>query len=233
MTYRDERDGASARVTQLEEELEQAREEIARLRGGSVKSNPWLGGPAHIQIERVVDGELPESAYEELVERLRAHVGQMGRSEKIGGTFAWQTEPDMRGRGRNFNVRFTVRDGKTRIRIEERLGQIAGGLFGGIVGGAGGAGAINLLVWTGITGNPLLAAGAIGWLGLVYGIVRTSFGAFARGRARKLEALAAELEDAAKAAMPRVRVETEEDEELEVEARLEPAKKKGVADAEH
>jgi hypothetical protein len=220
MTYRDDRDAAGARADQLEKELEAARDEIARLRGEKTASNAWLGGPSRIQIERTIEGEISEAALEPLIERLRARSGHMGRIERLGSTIAWSTDADPR-RGTNFHVRFTIKDGVTIVRIEENLRRVAGGIFGGIIGGAGGAGAINAFVWAGITGSPLLAAAGAGWLALVYGITRTSYGAYARSRVRKHEVLITELEEAVREAIPRVRVEAEaarEEEEVEVAA---------------
>src|SRR5206468_2277376 len=33
-----------------------------------VRSNPWIGGPTRIAVERIVDGEVPESEYSVMVE---------------------------------------------------------------------------------------------------------------------------------------------------------------------
>jgi hypothetical protein len=220
VTYRDDREQLIARNEALDAELGAAREEIARLRGGGVRFNRWLGGPTRIEIEREVAGELQESAIEDVVVDLRSRFGVPGRIERLGHTVSWYTDPTPRGGGRRVAVHFTVRDGETRLRVEESIAQLAGGLFGGIVGGAGGAGSINLLVWGFITGNVLLLLGAVGWLALVYFIVRAAYAAVSQKRARELEGFGAEIEDRLRRAVAeneqkKLRVSDETDVEAE------------------
>lgn len=221
MSYREDRETLLARNEELETELSAAHQEIARLRGGNVRSNKWLGGPAEIEVERVVPGELGESALEDLVAGLRARFGGAGRIERVGQTFTWCTEPGPRGGGRRVAVHFTKRGGSTRVRIHESLKHVAGALFGGILGGLGGAGAINLLVWSVILGNVLLLLGGVTWLALVFGAVRAGYGAFTRRRAAEIERFGAELEDQVRSASAegeKVRVsEAATDEEVEAE----------------
>lgn len=94
--YRDDREALLARIEQLEGELDRAQAELVRLRDGeeaeSRQGSLLLGGKTRIVHERTLEGELPDETLEELVETLRFHFGQMGRSESIGKTFAWQTE---------------------------------------------------------------------------------------------------------------------------------------------
>lgn len=231
--YRDDREALIARLEQLEAELERARAENARLRRGGdgepADRSVWLGGPTHVVHERVIDGERPDEALEELVETLRFSLGQMGRSEKIGKTFAWQTEIDPQRGGRRVQVFVTRRGGTTRLRVEERMGALAGGLFGGVVGGAGIGGMATILGVTAGTGVllPFGLAGAVMWAGLTYGVVRTSFAAVSRSRDRQLARLTDELAEVLRDAMPtaapavKARVETADEEEDEVSAERE------------
>jgi hypothetical protein len=216
VSYRDDRDALIAQNEQLQADLDAAREEIARLRGGGSRSSGWLGGPTRIEVERHLEGELSESAIEELVGNLRSRFGVQGRIERLGSTISWSTDIPRGAGGRNVVVHFTKRAGGTRIRIEERLGTLAGALFGGIVGGVGGSGFVNLLVWGIILANVWLLLGSVAWVALVFGIVRAAFGAVSQRRARELENFSAELEEAAHDAIadakrPNVRIADERD----------------------
>ena len=101
MSYRDDRDALIAQNEQLQSELDAAREEIARLRGGGSRSSGWLGGPTRIETERHLEGELTESALEELVGLLRSRFGVQGRIERLGSTISWSTDILRGAGGRN------------------------------------------------------------------------------------------------------------------------------------
>lgn len=236
--YRDEREAQSAHIEQLESELDEARAEIDRLRRGGDKdpseSSPWLGGPTLIEHQWTHAGELPDAALEEIVEILRLRLGQVGRAESVGKSFAWRTEVDPQRGGRRVEVLITRRGGKTRFHVIERLGMLAGGLFGGVVGGAGGGGLATIVGVTLGTGVffPFGLAGAALWLGLTYGIVRTSFAAVAKSRTREIFRLKEEIDEIARDALSApagVQARVAEDEaegELEAELAFEPAEAK-------
>jgi hypothetical protein len=136
---------------------------------------------------------------EDLVVDLRSRFGNAGRIERLGRTVSWTSHSDPRS-GRNVTVHFTRRNGGTRVRIEESLGRVAGGLFGGVVGGAGGAGSANLLVWSVLSANVLFAVAAVGWLSLVYFIVRAAYATWSQKRVDDLERLATNIEERVNAA---------------------------------
>jgi hypothetical protein len=106
-------------------------------------------------------------------------------------------------------VSISEADGSTKIRVEEDLRDVAGGIYGGVVGSIG----ANALLWSILA--PLLFHAPlwlpvllVGVIGLTYGIVRTAFGAFVRARRRNLaelvEKLAAEAASEGRAAPVRV-----------------------------
>lgn len=226
MTYRDDREALSARVAQLEGELDEARALIRRLRGEGVEltSNRWLGAPTSIELERFVEGEMPESAREEIIEVLRAQLGQIGRAETIGRTLAWRTERDPQQGGRHVEVLVTIRGGRTRVQVRERLGALAGGLFGGVVGGAGGGAGVPLIVVGGVTGSPMLTGVGVAWGALTYAIVRAAYSAVVKKRQRELARIATDLEDVVRGAVAsapvraRVELDASEPEEIAAEA---------------
>ncbi len=221
--YRDEREALAARIEQLERELADARREIARLRRGGdgelAEPSVFLGAPSRVVLERTLSGELPDEALEQLVEVLRLTFGQMGRREDVGRTAAWRTDAEAGRRAQVFIIRG---DGTTRIRVEEKLGSLAGGLFGGVVGGAGAGGVVVILAIAAETGLflPFGAALSLLWAGLTYSVARTTFAALGKTRERQLFRLIEELEALAREALeePVVRARVSAEEEDVVDA---------------
>jgi serine/threonine-protein kinase len=158
-------------------------------------TNRFLGASNRIVVERIVEGEVDEADYPPLVEEVRMVVGNVGQASTLGRSLAWRTINPPNQVGRNLAFTVTPLGGRTRLRLEETLTPLAGGLFGGIVGGAGGAG-IFLAVGVGIgeLHNPLAAlAIAIAALGGSYGLARGIFTQSHRSRRAQLEALADRL----------------------------------------
>lgn len=73
-----------------------------------------------IVVERTVDGELPPSGFEAVVEDIQSTLGMAGHVTALGHSLTWS--PAAPGEeGRKVVVTLTIRDGRTRVRIEERL----------------------------------------------------------------------------------------------------------------
>ena len=144
-----------------------------------------------ISIERVVEGEVPELEYPRLVEEIRVTFGNVGVVSTLAGSLAWQYSKTGAGEGRDIHVTIVTRANQTRIRIDERLGQIAGGLFGGIVGGGGGGGgSATLGILMGAAGLPVVAvAGAGTVLTSCYFLARTLYSRTYRKRHKALTIL--------------------------------------------
>jgi uncharacterized membrane protein len=150
------------------------------------RHNPLIGGPTKILFERVVEGELPETEYSALVEEIRRVVGQVGMVSQLGRSFSWSTARGLASR-RDLEVAVSVRGGRTRIAVQESLGQLAGAVFGGIGGGMGGGGM-----------GPIMGGSVIGvivplWLGATFLTARTVYSRTSRKRERELELLADRL----------------------------------------
>jgi hypothetical protein len=96
-------------------------------------------------------------------------------------------------------VRVVSRGGQTRIHVQERLGELAGGLFGGIMGGGGGGGLGMILpIGIGTLGaGPEVGLLAAGWVGGMYTLARTIFRAVSRRRRAELEGLSDRLAEIA------------------------------------
>jgi serine/threonine protein kinase len=151
--------------------------------------NAFLGAPHVLQFERIVEGEVPEDEYPDLVEEIRTALGNIGEIDTLSRSLTWRTQVMQGEVGRRLSVTVSPRAGRTRIRIQERLGALAGGLYGGIMGGAGGGGtAIAFGVGIGAAGLPVIAAFGIAGLavGGSYALARVIFTLNARHKTRQL-----------------------------------------------
>lgn len=150
----------------------------------------FLGAPSLLTLERTIDGEVPVSEYELIVEEIRRAFNDNGYVSTLGRSLAWSSM-SQNGRGGNqkrVNVTITPRNGRTTIRVEESLRPVAGGLFGGIMGGVGG-GTTGLTLGLGAKLLHSLAGGFGLWLlvlGGTYGVARTIFTHVARSRGERL-----------------------------------------------
>ncbi len=149
------------------------------------------GAPMSISIERVIEGEVPEDEYSRLVEEIRVAFGNVGVVSTLARSLAWQYSKTGAGEGRDVHVTVITRANQTRIRIDERLGQIAGGLFGGIVGGGGGGGgSATFGILMGAAGLPVVAVvGAATLVTSCYLLARTLYTRTYRKRHKVLSAL--------------------------------------------
>lgn len=135
----------------------------------------WLGGPKRIVFEGEIEGELADDRREDVVEVVRETLGDAGRVEALGRTVTWAPTPSANNQQRRLSVKVRVRDGRTRIRVDEdltpvRLGSWLGfGLGGGFglgtlaiaAGKAARSGAVAVLVWGLILAASLLVAWAV------------------------------------------------------------------------
>jgi serine/threonine protein kinase len=155
----------------------------------SPKPNQLANGRTVIEFEIVVDGEVPTDDYDLLVDIIRRYSGEPGNVGSVGRSFTWQTAT--MNEKRSLQVSVFPRNGKTTIRVSERIGRLAGALFGGILGGWGGG---TTGIWFGIgahMGHPgfgflLWGANAM----VAYVTARTVFGSKSRARYDKLHTLA-------------------------------------------
>lgn len=215
MSYRDELDAAQNRADALEKQLKDAKQELALVKrddpqaliaaGDSAldraaepdtASRKWLGAPLSLKFERSIDGVLPDSAYGEIVDAIHLQLGQSGTFTTIKGSFSWNSMGSQKNTLAFTNVYISSRRGKTVIRVEQQLGNLAGALYGGVGGGVGGGGLMAPLAP--VFFAPWLIAITVPlWLGGWYAACRKMYRGSARKRAKKLEELTDELAEVA------------------------------------
>jgi tRNA A-37 threonylcarbamoyl transferase component Bud32 len=153
--------------------------------------------PIAVHLERTVDGEPSEEAYEVMVQEIRRTLGMLGDVARVGRSLVWSSSTAS-GVGRHVRVAVTPQGGRTTLYLEETLphigGRIVGGFAGFVVGGLLGSAA-----WLAI-GAPQEAYG----LAMLIGLSFSAGGAFFVSRSirantemqrrRQLEALADRLE---------------------------------------
>ena len=98
--------------------------------------NRLAGAPLSIEIERVVDGEMPAERLEDLVPGIVAATAGRGTASAVGRSLTWSSQEGSSVTEQQVLV--SSRDGQTLIRVEQTYGGLAAGWFGGIMGGVGG-----------------------------------------------------------------------------------------------
>ena len=166
----------------------------------SPKKNLLANGRTGIEFEIVVDGEMPTDDYDLFVDIIRRQTGDHGNVGSVGRSFTWQTANA--NDKRSMQVSVFPRNGKTTIRVSERIGRLAGALFGGIMGGWGGG---SSGIWIGIGashGHPGYGLALWGANMLAaFVAARTVFGVKSRKRHDTLRTLAEMLGAQARASI--------------------------------
>ena len=173
-----------------------------------VESGPgafWLGSPTVIVWERVVNGEVGKAVYDEIIDEVQATLSTEGKVDTLGKSLTWRTEKPVLGKRRAIQVRVTSRSGKTRINVQERLGELAWTTFPTTWGI--GAGGIAILLSLGGPEFGWAAAGLLsaGWTGGMYVLSRKIFRYISRKKRTDLQQLSDRIaEIAAESAQDRL-----------------------------
>ena len=146
-----------------------------------------VGAPMALVYEAEVPGQLSPDDFDVIAQTIRAGLGEAGLATALGRTLTWSSGAVQNQRRLNVNV--TAAAGRTVIRAEERLGPLAGGLFGGVLGGGGGGfSAAAFAVGLGLTHSPSMAGLAVvAWLGTAYMTARAFFKRASNRRAKELQ----------------------------------------------
>lgn len=161
---------------------------------GSNDEGEWrwvMGAPLSIRVHRVVDVEVPEDFFDDLLAEIHvAGIGH-GTASLVGRTLSWKGS----GTGQHadsFQVTISSRDGRTDLRGERKRSQAMGGLLGGLVGGGGvGVGVgVGLPIGMNVIGSALAATALpIAAVGGAYWLARKLYQNGHTKKKRQLEAL--------------------------------------------
>jgi tRNA A-37 threonylcarbamoyl transferase component Bud32 len=154
-----------------------------------------IGGPTFIDIERVVEGEVPDTEYATLVDEVRSRIGQAGIVSSLGRSVTWIASEGSAQTRRPLQVTVSVRAGRTRIHIRDSLTDLRAGLFGGVLAGvgAGGLGPLIAVAVEGLKAPAVLFALVPAWVLTVFSSTRSLYHYRTRARQRQLEDLADRL----------------------------------------
>lgn len=156
-------------------------------------ASPWSGAPMSIVYEAKLPGEVPESELYLLVDTIRRRMGESGQVGTLGRSVSWTSTT----KERRLQISIVSRHGKTTIRGDERLGNLAGALFGGIMGGGGGGvGGVSFGIGMGVFHSAVISLGIWGSaVSAAYLLARTIFKAQVSKRRNTLRSLVDELAD--------------------------------------
>lgn len=186
------------------------RRAAAELESGGREAEGWeklTGERLTLVRELVVPGELPTEEFERVLAVIQSTTAEHGRPSLMGRTFMWQGENA--SKSRTVVVTVTVRRGETHIRAEERLHQLAAGLFWGSAGGGTGVGVgVGVPVAINVLGSALLAVALpLAVVGVTYTTARLIYRGIVKRRtaalARLVDALAREATEAVASAAAR------------------------------
>lgn len=170
---------------------------------GESLSSGFLGAPISIELESVVPKEVADSVLESLIPLIQRASDSVGQPSLLGRTLSWQTISTQSAKSLQLTV--STGNGETRLFLEERYGNMAGGLFGGIMGGVGGGVGIGVGVGVGLgaLGSAFFATvfpAAI--VGGSYLLSRAIYASFVKRREKVLQRLMGDMEARVDAADP-------------------------------
>ena len=85
--------------------------------------NLFLGTATRIVVEATIDGEMPERDYDLVLDIIRREIGEVGQIGSVGRTFSWSVS----NQNRKLQISVMPRGGRTTVRVDEQLSNVAGG----------------------------------------------------------------------------------------------------------
>jgi hypothetical protein len=193
-------DAAGLTLPELEEVASEAGLDVTLLRRAAAeldRSRPpagrsvgaaLAGAPVRVILERTLPFEADGDTLAGLTGALHDAADAPGHASLVGRTLTWHA--GRTGGARTLDVRVSVQDGLTVVRIEERYAGLAGALFGGLLGGVGGAGIGVGGTLGGVLGSvPLAIAAPFAIFGAAYATARMLYRRVVRRRHAVLASL--------------------------------------------
>jgi IS5 family transposase len=160
--------------------------------------SPVLGEVKTIEIVEVMEGEVSSDSMDRMLEEVQRAFADGGSVTRTERSATWSSSRALASsRLSSLVVAITARDGRTEIRITERLDNLSTALFVGLGFGGSAVGvAISGAVGMGEFGNPVVfGAMAVAAVSTFYGTARTLYTRSARKRRRELQRLLGRLVD--------------------------------------
>jgi len=204
-----EEDGLTLR--ELEEIAAEAGIDVSHLRQAAVEldvgrtEGGWgerlTGAPYTLVQEVEVEVELDEDGFQAVLSEIQATLKEHGHPSLLGRTLTWKNEVQ-KGGGRSTMVTVASRTGRTTVRVEENLQQVAGGFHGGITMGAGFGIGMGVGLPLAISSASVLLGVAfpLGMMAVGYTVARSAFRSYVGRRTRVMSRLLARLDSAVRAA---------------------------------
>lgn len=171
---------------------------------GVSESTLWtrvVGDELMLVRELSLQGELPASGFERIVGAIQANSREHGQPSLLGRTLTWRAETA--NKLRTVQITVTSRDGRTDLRLEENLTQLAIGTFSGMTAGLGIGAGLGAGMPIGLAlGSVLLATAApIGIAAMSYIGARWIYGAQVSTRRKHVAKLFERVVDEARSAI--------------------------------
>lgn len=163
------------------------------LDSGTGESTFWtavVGDRLTIVREATLEGELTEEGFERIAVAVQSQSKEHGQPSLLGRTLTWRAETA--NKSRTIQLVVASRDGRTEVRVEENLTQLAAGLFAGITSGFGlGVGlGVGLPIGLEVLGSVFFATAApVGMVALSYGAARLIYRAVVKRRSVSMDQL--------------------------------------------
>ncbi len=156
--------------------------------------NPLAGARVKLDYETTIDGELSEIGFEEIADEVRRQLGEMVTVSAVGRTMSVTTAMTATKQGpnaRRIQINISSRNGRTHIRANEDLSQLATGWFVGLTLGGGLSGGMAMMgAVVGATHNPLLGlATVLTSVGVAYSCARYAYVRNSRKREAELKSV--------------------------------------------
>jgi hypothetical protein len=158
------------------------------------KKNWFLGGETELVEVQAAGRVATERELEKIFAMMNSLAGGRGSGSVVGNALFWATSEETIARtGFGMDISVVSSETGSIVRIQDRLGQMAGGIYGGLVGGIGlGAGlGIGLGVGIGAMGSVLFSV--LFPLGVVAGsylLARGIYRQIIRSRSRRIRGIA-------------------------------------------
>ena len=152
------------------------------------------GAPMLLVYETEVVGQLSPDDFDLIAHTIRSTFGEGGVATTLGRSLMWTTSGF--NKSRHLDVSIAASNGMTQIRVQERLGELAGVTFGAImVGFGGGVGGASVGVTTGALHLPGFGVALVPLtiIGSAYAIARAIFTSTVKRRSVELESLVERL----------------------------------------